>query len=243
MEQKDTSPNGTPVMTPERKSEIRESVLKRIASGEDRDTVLREAAEQGDAVCQLVYGQNVRSKEWWEKALHQNLAYALMFAALWHCDDDELAEKYFAEAAMMGNLYAQFHWAEYLDPREPMIVKNKSFSKAMTVYRMAANNTAEPDEDLSFLVQLRKSGASRFPRLIDDWADTRWRILAQRLIGGMYEYGFGVKKNKRRARRWYLKAVRLGGDRSSIKCLCRVSRLKLNGKGSKSQKLDSLRFL
>lgn len=230
-------------MTPERKSEIRESVLKRIANGEDKDTVLRDAAEQGDAVCQLVYGQNVRSKEWWGKALHQKLVYALLFAELWHIDDDELVERYFSEAVMMGNLYAQFHWAEYLDPRKPKMIKKKSFSQAMSLYRKAANNTAEPDEDLSFLVQLRESGASRLPRLIDDWADTKWRISAQRSIGGMYEYGFGVKKNKRRARRWYLKAVRLGGDRSSIKCLCRVSRLKLNGNGSKSHKLNSLRFL
>lgn len=44
----------------ENQTELRESVINRITAGEDSNAVLREAAEQGDAIYQLVYGQNVR---------------------------------------------------------------------------------------------------------------------------------------------------------------------------------------
>lgn len=193
-------------MNIENQTELREAVIKRITAGEDCIAVLREAAEQGDAICQLVYGVNVRNKDWWMKAVNQDCAYACVFAALWNADDDELAAKYFAKAAMKGCLYAQFLWASYLDPSFEPFVHDSSYPMAMKVYKMAATNTAELDEDLAFLVRLRETRVLALPKVIDDLCSTKYRSYAQSSIGCMFRDGRGVERNITEAIAWFEKA-------------------------------------
>ena len=151
-------------MTPERKSEIRESVLKRIASGEDKDTVLREAAEQGDAVCQLAYGINLdmpswgRGSKWWNQSVKQNCVYAWVWLALFYLDKPDIAKGWFAKASMAGNLFAQYSLALLLDPRNKYRASDASYPKALDAYKMAASNKFEMDDDLRFLVRLLETG-------------------------------------------------------------------------------------
>lgn len=54
-------------------------------------------------------------------------------------------------------------------------------------------------------------------------------------IGVMYEKGLGMESNERKAKKWYIRALRPGKREETLEWLCRVSRLKMNGKSGKTQ--------